>query len=109
MNTTEAIELLASFQLLAELMDPQRESYAVFDQVPRPNQMLGRQEFPDVGTRIWREAEEWIWEYHWVVPGPGPRRRYTSISALVDDMLREYRACRTACEAEQGAGAIRRI
>jgi hypothetical protein len=101
MTEAEAIARLAASRLLAEVVVNPYGGYVIFDQLDRPLEMLGRPEFPDVMTYIWQEAEEWIWEFHHVVPGPGPKRRYRSLRALVDDVLREYQACRRMCQAEQ--------
>lgn len=98
MTEEEAVSRLLSFQLVTELMNPPLHGYFVCDQFKRPMSTLGKPQFPGVTTRVWQEEVEWVWEFHFVVPGPGPKRRYPSLEALVDDIIREIQICRDACD-----------
>jgi hypothetical protein len=98
MTEEESIARLLSHQLVTELMNPPLHGYFVCDQVKRPMSILGKPQFPCVITRVWQEGYEWVWEFHMVVPGPGPKRRYPSVEALVDDIIREIQICRGGCD-----------
>lgn len=94
MTESESLARLTSSRFIIELMNAPHHGYLVCDQGIRPK--LWDIRFPGGITRIWHEDGEWIWEFHFVVPGPGPKRRYPSLNALVDDLLSEFQACRDA-------------
>jgi hypothetical protein len=96
LTESESLARLTSSEFIIELMNRPRHGYFICDQGKRPPPKIGDNHFPDTITRIWREDNEWIWEFHFVVPGPGPKRRYPSLDALVDDVLSEFQKCREA-------------
>ena len=99
MTELDSLARLKSSELTIELLNPPYHGYFVCDQGKRPLLKLGDNRYPDTITRIWQEGNEWIWEFHFVVPGPGPKRRYPSLDALVDDVSSEFQKCRDAAAA----------
>jgi hypothetical protein len=48
-------------------------------------------------TTFWPEASGWIWEPDFVVPGPGPRRRYADLGSLIPALIADCERRRESC------------
>jgi hypothetical protein len=101
MTETEAGKRFESFGLeVKELLPPFRPNGWILIDPLRPDANLGKPGCT-IFTYVWPEGHEWVWEWKNVVPGPGPRRRFPSLSELVGSVVAEYESLRKTEDAER--------
>jgi hypothetical protein len=102
MTESEAVKRFESFGLEVEEFLPsfRLNGWILIDPL-RPLANFGKPGCTTF-TYVWREGHEWVWEWKNVVPGPGPRRRFPSLSEMVGFVVAEYQSLRKTEDAEQG-------